>query len=191
MWLVLGLGNPGPEYRGTRHNVGFAVVERLAARHSIELSKRRHLALYGRGKIGRDEVLLAEPQTYMNLSGEAARPLLSFHGIDLQHLIVLHDDADFALGTVRLKHGGGAGGHNGISSLIEHLQSGDFARIRIGVGRPDGGGKEMARHVLARPRAQEADLFRDAEQRAADAVEAILGRGLAMAMNEINRTNPT
>ena len=190
MWLVLGLGNPGSEYRGTRHNVGFAVVECLAARHGIDLSKQRHLSLYGRGKIGREDVLLAKPQTFMNLSGEAARPLLGFHGIGLPHLIVIHDDADFAAGTVKVKQGGGAGGHNGISSIIEHTGSGEFARIRIGVGRPDTGGRDMARHVLSRPSPQEAALFREAELRAADAVEAILARGLSMAMNEINRTSP-
>jgi PTH1 family peptidyl-tRNA hydrolase len=190
MWLVLGLGNPGPEYRSTRHNVGFAVVEELARRHGVELSKRRHQALFGRGSVRSAEVLLAEPQTYMNLSGDAARALMAFHQVDLGHLIVVHDEADFAAGVVKLKRGGGAGGHNGISSIVDHLGSGEFLRLRVGIGRPERGGAEMARHVLSRPVASEAAALRDAVERATDALEEVLADGPDKAMNRINRREP-
>lgn len=187
MWLVLGLGNPGPEYAGTRHNVGFAVVERLAARHGITLSRERHQARFGRGKIGREECLLAEPQTYMNLSGGAARALLSFHSIDPDHLIVVHDEADFAPGLLRLKRGGGVAGHNGLTSLLQHLGTTDFIRLRVGIGRPEAGAAAMSQHVLSRPTGPEAEAIAQAIERAADAVEAILDQGFTRAMGTFNR----
>lgn len=182
MHLVLGLGNPGPEYDGTRHNVGFAVVEELARRHGIDLSKVRHRARSGTGRIGAIPVLLAMPQTYMNLSGEAARPLMAYHGIDLARLVVVHDEADLEPGSVRLKQGGGLAGHKGLISLVAHLGGPDFARVRIGVGRPPGGPEKLAKWVLERPAKADAELVALGVQRGADAVEELLARGIEAAM---------
>ncbi len=188
MIAIVGLGNPGDEYAGTRHNVGFAVVELLAGRHRIALTRTRHGARFGTGRIGGEAVLLAEPLTYMNLSGEAVRPLLAYHGIDpVTGLVVIHDEADLEPGTVRIKQGGGIAGHNGLESLVDHLGQGDFARVRIGIGRPVGRPEKMADWVLARPTAAEAPLIEEAVAAAADAVEAVLRDGLARAMGAVNR----
>jgi PTH1 family peptidyl-tRNA hydrolase len=185
---IVGLGNPGDEYAGTRHNVGFAVVELLADRHRIGLGRTRHRARFGTGRIGGQPVLLAEPLTYMNLSGEAVRPLLAYHGIDPQDgLVVVHDEADLEPGTVRIKQGGGIAGHNGLESLVAHLGRGDFLRVRIGVGRPVGRPEKMADWVLSRPTAAEAPLVEESIVVAADAVEAILRDGPARAMGAVNR----
>lgn len=188
MIAVVGLGNPGAEYAGTRHNVGFATVELLAERHRIELGRTRHRARFGTGRIAGQAVLLAQPLTYMNLSGEAVRPLLAYHRVDPQSgLIVIHDEADLEPGTVRIKQGGGIAGHNGLESLREHLGQADFTRVRIGVGRPAGRPEKMADWVLSRPTSAEAPLVEAAVAAAADAVEAILREGTARAMGVVNR----
>lgn len=182
MRLILGLGNPGVEYHGTRHNVGFGVVEELSRRHGIALGRQRHKARFGSGRIGPESVLLAEPVTFMNLSGEAARPLMEFHGIEPASLIVVHDEADFTPGAVRLKWGGGTAGHKGLVSLVRHLGTPEFFRIRIGIGRPPGGPEKMTRWVLERPHGEEAELFALGIQLGADAVEKLLAEGIEAAM---------
>lgn len=182
MWLVLGLGNPGPEYAGTRHNVGFSVVDHLSHRHGIALTKTRHRARFGRGTLAGQTVLLAQPLTFMNLSGEAARPLMSFHGIEPSNLVVVHDEADLAPGTIRLKWGGGNAGHKGLLSLTAHLGSPDFYRVRIGIGRPPGGGADLPDFVLDRPGPGEAALIQEGVEQAALAVETLVGEGLEAAM---------
>ena len=188
MIAVVGLGNPGAEYAGTRHNVGFAALELLAGRHRIELGRTRHRARFGTGRIAGQSVLLAEPLTFMNLSGEAVRPLLSYHGIDpAEGLVVIHDEADLEPGTVRIKQGGGIAGHNGLESLLAHLGSNDFLRVRIGIGRPAGRPEKMADWVLSRPAPAEAPLVEESIGAAADAVEAILRDGPARAMGAVNR----
>lgn len=189
MKLILGLGNPGDEYVGTRHNVGFAVVEELAARHRVDLSRVRHRARFGTGRIGSESVLLALPLTYMNLSGEAARPLMAYHGIDVADVVVVHDEADFAPGVVRLKRGGGTAGHKGLVSLVAHLGSPEFDRVRIGIGRPPGGPEKMAKFVLERPGKQDAELLSLGVQRGADAIEMLLRTGLEAAMKAFH-TDP-
>lgn len=187
MRAIVGLGNPGDEYVGTRHNVGFAAVELLAERHRILLSRTRHRARFGTGRIAGEGVLLAEPLTYMNLSGEAIRPLLAYHGVSTSDLVVLHDEADLEPGTVRIKDGGGVAGHNGLESLLAHLGGAGFVRVRIGIGRPVGRPEQMADWVLTRPTAAERPLIDAAVVVAADAVEAILREGLARAMGSVNR----
>lgn len=187
--LILGLGNPGPRYEGTRHNVGFDVVEELARRAGVELSRARHRARYETARLCGRKVLLAQPLTYMNRSGEAARPLLEYHGLDAGQLVVIHDDADLEVGDVRVKRGGGTGGHNGLSSIVSHLGSTAFARVRIGVGKaPDG--RELADWVLARPGGDEAAALREAVDTAAEAVESVLTDGVEAAMNRFNRRLP-
>ncbi len=190
MRLILGLGNPGPEYDGTRHNVGFAVVDELARRHGIGLSRVRHRARFGTGRIGAASVLLAEPQTYMNLSGEAAKPLMAYHGIEVADVVVVHDEADFEPGLVRLKQGGGAAGHKGIQSLVQHFGTPEFPRVRIGIGRPPGGPARMEKWVLERPGKAEAELFALGVQLGADAVELLISQGLEAAMRRFHAPAP-
>ncbi len=136
MYLIFGLGNPGNRYRLTRHNIGFMVLEKLATRLEVDLKQKSFNALWGKGKIAGKNVLLAMPQTYMNLSGNAVRRLLAFFKADINNLIVIHDDLDLPFGTIRLKTGGGNAGHKGLESIVENLGSSDFMRVRLGIGRP-------------------------------------------------------
>ncbi|UCF68567.1 MAG: aminoacyl-tRNA hydrolase [Acidobacteriota bacterium] len=190
MWLVLGLGNPGPEYAGTRHNVGFEVLDALAARHGLALDRQRHRAQYGSGLLEGHRVLLARPLTYMNLAGEAARPLLAYHGLTESDLIAIHDEADLPVGTVRVKSGGGVAGHKGLTSLVRHLGSADFIRVRVGIGRPEAGGAEMADFVLSRPTAAERARLAEAVEAGVEAVEAVIVEGCEAAMRRFNRRQP-
>jgi len=134
--VIVGLGNPGNRYRYTRHNIGFMVLEKLARDFKIDLKQKSFDALWGKGKINGADVLLAMPQTYMNLSGTAVRQLVAFFKADINNLIVFHDDLDLPFGTIRLKTGGGNAGHKGLASITENLGSSDFMRVRIGIGRP-------------------------------------------------------
>lgn len=136
MYVIVGLGNPGNRYRYTRHNIGFMVLEKLARDFKIDLKQKSFDALWGKGKINGADVLLAMPQTYMNLSGTAVRQLVAFFKADINNLIVFHDDLDLPFGTIRLKTGGGNAGHKGLASITENLGSSDFMRVRIGIGRP-------------------------------------------------------
>ncbi|MCU0311321.1 MAG: aminoacyl-tRNA hydrolase [Acidimicrobiales bacterium] len=184
--LVVGLGNPGREYAGSRHNVGFEVVDLLARRHGATLKPGRERSLVGEVRIDGARVALAEPSTYMNLSGEAVAPLVRRYGIDdPAHLVVVHDELDLPLGRVKVKSGGGLAGHNGLRSIKAHLHTADFVRIRIGVGKPPT--KEQgADHVLRRlGKAERAELDVAVEE-AADAVEAILADGVDAAMSSVN-----
>ena len=136
-YLIVGLGNPGRKYRGNRHNIGFMAVDRLADAHGIRSSRVEHKAIIGKARIEGRPVIIAKPQTYMNLSGESVRPLLNYYKIPQQNLLVIYDELDIPFGEVRLRMKGGAGGHNGIRSIIDHL-SPEFARMRLGIGRPPG-----------------------------------------------------
>jgi peptidyl-tRNA hydrolase, PTH1 family len=186
--LVVGLGNPGAQYVGTRHNVGFEVVDELASRHGERLRLGKERALTAEVRIDDKRVALAEPQTYVNLSGESVRPLVRRHGIDdLTHLVIVHDELDLPLGRMKVKLGGGLAGHNGLRSIQAHLHSADFVRVRIGVGKP--ASKEHgADHVLRRVSKADRDVLDEVVTRAADAVEAILREGVDTAMQEYNAT---
>lgn len=184
--LVVGLGNPGKEYAHTRHNVGFDVVEVLAERHAGPLKGGRENSLVAEVRIDGRRVTLAQPLTYMNLSGDAVGPLVRRHGIeDPQKLVIVHDELDLPLGQVRVKVGGGLAGHNGLRSIKAHLHTADFVRVRIGVGKPPS--KEQgADHVLKRVGKSERTELDIAVQEAADAVELILEAGPEAAMNQVN-----
>jgi len=184
--LVVGLGNPGKEYAGTRHNVGFDVIDLLARRHQGRLKSGRERALVDEVRIGPKRVALAEPITYMNLSGESVAPLVRRFGIeDPSSLLIVHDELDLPTGTVRVKVGGGLAGHNGLRSIKAHLHTAEFLRIRIGVGKP--ASKEQgADHVLKRVGGSDRQLLDIAVELAADAVESILSRGVEATMNEFN-----
>ena len=184
--LVVGLGNPGAEYAGSRHNVGAEVVELLAQRHGGALKRTRERALVGEVRIDDQRVTLAFPQTYVNLSGEAVALLVRRHGItDPERIVIVHDELDLPLGRVKLKRGGGLAGHNGLRSIKAHLHTDAFLRVRIGVGKPRS--KEQgADHVLRRmPKADRVELDVSVHE-AADAVELILAKGVDAAMNQVN-----
>ena len=187
--LVVGLGNPGAEYAHTRHNVGFDVVELLAERHGGSLRKGKERALVDEVRIDGRRVALAEPQTYMNLSGESVSPLVRRFGIDdLRHLVVVHDELDLPTGRLRVKVGGGLAGHNGLRSIKAHLHDDGFVRIRIGVGKPPT--KEHgADHVLRKVGKAERTLLAEVVALAADAVERIVADGPEAAMNAYNATD--
>jgi peptidyl-tRNA hydrolase, PTH1 family len=184
--LVVGLGNPGAEYEGTRHNAGADVVALLAERHGGRLRRGKERALVDEVTVAGRRLALAFPQTYMNLSGESVALLVRRFGIDdPTHLVVVHDELDLPVGRVKLKEGGGLAGHNGLRSIVAHLKSHDFCRIRIGVGKPPGR-QQGADHVLRKPSKADRTELEIAVQTAADAVEAIAERGMAAAMNEFN-----
>jgi PTH1 family peptidyl-tRNA hydrolase len=184
--LVVGLGNPGKEYAGTRHNVGFDVIDLLARRHQGRLKSGKERALVDEVRIGPKRVALAEPMTYMNLSGESVAPLVRRFGIeDPSSLLIVHDELDLPTGTVRVKVGGGLAGHNGLRSIKAHIHTDEFLRIRIGVGKP--ASKEQgADHVLKRVGGSDRQMLDIAVEIAADAVESILSRGVEATMNEVN-----
>lgn len=184
--LVVGLGNPGPQYEQSRHNVGFSVVELLASRHGGQLRKGRELALVDEVRIDGRRVALAQPQTFMNDSGQSVAPLVRRYGIeDLGRLVVVHDELDLPLGRLKVKVGGGLAGHNGLRSITAHLHSQDYVRVRIGVGKPPT--KEQgADHVLKRPGRAERAQLDEMVERGADAVEAIVRDGPEAAMAAFN-----
>ena len=184
--LVVGLGNPGAEYHGTRHNVGAEVIELLAARHGAKLRKGKERAMADEVTVDGHRLALAVPMTYMNLSGEAVAPLVRRHGIDDPHrVVIVHDELDLPVGRLKLKLGGGLAGNNGLKSIKAHLHTDDFARVRIGIGKPPGRA-EGANHVLKRPGKRDRDELDVVVAEAADAVELILAEGIDVAMNRYN-----
>lgn len=184
-YLIVGLGNPGTKYANTRHNFGFWVIDELAKRHNINVTKTERKALVGDGIINGKRVLLAKPQTFMNLSGESVRPLVDFYKIDPSQLIVAHDDLDIPLATLRLRKNGSAGGQNGIKSIIQHLGTQEFSRARCGIGRPPGK-MDPAAYVLRPFEGDDAIIAQLVTSRAADAVEAWLHEGIDLAMTRYN-----
>lgn len=189
MFLIVGLGNPGSRYARNRHNLGFQVLDRLAARHDLRFDRSQKQALVAQGTIAGQRVLLAKPQTYMNASGEAVAPLARFYQIPLDRVMVIFDDLDLPLGTLRLRPGGGAGGHNGMRSIIHHLGSDAFPRLRIGIGRPPGRMAPTA-YVLQDFRPEEEAEMAIVREQAADAIELWLSEGLPAAMNRYNAGGP-
>ncbi|MFO0727387.1 MAG: aminoacyl-tRNA hydrolase [Myxococcota bacterium] len=186
MWLIAGLGNPDAKYEGTRHNVGFMVLDALAERAQASLSEKKFKARMGKARIhGQDAVLIA-PQTYMNLSGESVGPAMGFYKLDVSQVIVIHDELDLELGKNRLKKGGGHGGHNGLRSLMTHLPSPDFIRVRFGIGRPPAG-RDPADYVLSRFQKSEQPAVDKSVQACAEAIESVIKDGLSRAMNTFNR----
>ena len=185
MKLIVGLGNPGTKYAGTRHNVGFSVIVGLADKYNIELSEKKHKAIYGRGMIEGEKVILAMPQTFMNLSGESVRELVDYYKCDPSDVIVAYDDIDLAVGKLRIREKGSAGGHNGIKNIIAHLGTQQFSRIRIGVGEKPAGW-DLADYVLGRFPAEEEPTIRTALEQTVKACETILTDSVEAAMNQFN-----
>lgn len=190
MRVVIGLGNPGPEYRKTRHNLGFWTTELLAERWATRLSRHAFSALVGDAHWRGEKILLVQPQMYMNRSGESASRILGFYHLEAADLIVIHDDLDLSPGRIRVKRGGGgAGGNRGIASLIESLGSKDFVRVKIGIGRPPGR-QNPADFVLQPFTPQEEAFILPAVDRAASAVETVLSEGVDKAMALFHSEDP-
>ncbi len=183
MKVIVGLGNPGPRYKDTRHNVGFQTLEELARRHPVQRQESRFDAIIAHLQIKQEKVFLLKPLTYMNLSGKAVRALIAYYKIDLKDIIVIYDDMDLPVGNLRIRSAGGTGGHRGMTSLVENLGTREFARIRIGIGRPP---HEAIDWVLGRFSPEEKPLISNAVARAADAVETWIAHGIEKAMNEYN-----
>jgi peptidyl-tRNA hydrolase, PTH1 family len=184
--LAVGLGNPGAEYEGTRHNAGADAIGVLCERHDARLRRTKERALAGEARMGDKRLALAVPLTYMNLSGEAVAPLIRRYGIEHpERLVIVHDELDLPPGRVKVKLGGGLAGNNGLKSIAAHLKTQHFVRVRIGIGKPPGR-QEGANHVLRKPGKSEREELAVAIQEAADAVEMILNEGVSAAMNRFN-----
>ena len=187
MYIIAGLGNPTKQYEGTRHNVGFDVIDRIADEYNISVETRKGKALTGTGIIAGRKVLLAKPQTYMNLSGESLRALTDFYKIDVEtELLVIYDDISLDVGQLRIRKKGSAGGHNGIKSIISHLGTNVFPRIKVGVGEKPSG-YDLADYVLGHFSKEEQVLMDEGYAHAVHAVEMILEGDISAAMNEYNR----
>jgi len=189
-WMIVGLGNPGPEYATTRHNVGFMVIDDLASRMRGTLSRhKRAVAGVVEGRIGNPgsdaRVVLVEPWSFMNASGGPVKALMQFYDVAEDHLVVIHDELDLPLDTVRIKIGGGDNGHNGLKSIRNSLGNGDYARVRIGIGRPVGR-QDPAEFVLKSFTGTERDVIPHVISRSADAVETLVLHGIERAQNEFN-----
>jgi PTH1 family peptidyl-tRNA hydrolase len=186
VFLIVGLGNPGADYKKTRHNAGFLLVEKLAARWQAEWkNERRFHARLARAEREAGQVLLCQPQTFMNASGEAVGALLKFYRLPRTRMLVVVDDADLPLGGLRLRPGGSSGGHHGLESIEQHLGSREFARLRLGIGRRDGA-REITDYVLSRFDRAEAALMEQVLDRAASQAECWLDEGVQKAMNQFN-----
>lgn len=186
MKFIVGLGNPTAQYAGTRHNIGFDAVTRLADIHRISVTEKKHKALCGKGIIAGQKVVLVKPQTFMNLSGESVREVLDFYKAEPSDLIVLYDDISLEPGSLRVREKGSAGGHNGIKNIIQHLGTEEFARVRIGVGEKPSGW-DLKDYVLGHFSEEEEVLMREVLGNAAEAVELFVQDELSVAMNRFNK----
>ncbi|MCQ2545544.1 MAG: aminoacyl-tRNA hydrolase [Clostridia bacterium] len=184
MYVIAGLGNPGKKYEKTRHNMGFLVLDEFASMHGIRVSKIKHKALCGEGIIAGEKVLLVKPQTYMNLSGESLREVMSYYDVPAENLIVIYDDLDLETGALRIRKKGSSGSHNGMKSVIYQLQTDEFPRIRIGIGAAEGlDWKDFVTGTVSR---EEADVLADSIRKAAESIDCILEDGIDIAMNRYN-----
>ncbi|MDO4188783.1 MAG: aminoacyl-tRNA hydrolase [Lachnospiraceae bacterium] len=187
MYIIAGLGNPGKDYKNTRHNIGFDVIDVIAEKNRIDVSTIKHKALIGKGMIGSEKVILVKPQTFMNLSGESLIDVCQYYKIDIEsELIVIYDDIALDVGAIRVRKNGSAGGHNGMKSIIQHLSTENFMRIRMGVGEKPKG-YDLADYVLGHFTQDERKLEDAAALDALNAVEIILNDGADKAMNLYNK----
>ena len=184
-YLIAGLGNPGPKYRHNRHNIGFMVLDAFAKHAQIPIKRVQFRALVGKGIFAEERMVLAKPQTYMNVSGQAVVPLMKYYKIPPERLIVVHDDLDLPFGTLRLRPQGGAGGQHGLESIINKLGQRDFARLRVGIGRPPGR-MDPRDYVLHNFDPPEAEFLPAVLQHAVDAIISLIQDGIEKAMNDFN-----
>ncbi len=185
MYLIVGLGNPENEYAKTRHNMGFWAINEIAKANNIEISKSKFKGLYGDGIIQGEKVILLKPQTYMNLSGESIREISEFYKLNNENIIVIYDDIDTEKGNIRIRKKGGPGSHNGMKSIVQNMQTTEFARIRVGIGQPEFK-NDMINYVIGNISEEEEKILQQGTKKAAKAVEEILKNGIDIAMNKYN-----
>lgn len=185
MKIIVGLGNPTREYQGTRHNVGFSVIYNISDKYNIKVDTKKHKALIGKGIIEGEKVILAMPQTYMNLSGESVRELMDYYKCDTEDIIVIYDDISLDVGKLRIRGKGSAGGHNGIKNIISHLGTQEFPRIKVGVGEKPAR-MDLADYVLGHFSKDEQPVIRDSADRACEAIGLMIREGIDVAMNKFN-----
>lgn len=188
MYIIVGLGNPTSKYEGTRHNVGFSVIDRLADAHHISVDTVKFKGLIGKGLIGSEKVVLVKPCTFMNLSGECVQEVMNFYKPDISELIVVYDDINLPLGQLRIRGKGSAGGHNGMKNIILHCNSQDFPRVRVGIGEKNPK-QDLVSHVLGHFQGEEKAVMDKAFDNAVKAVETLVQSGLNDAMNRFNAAN--
>lgn len=185
MYLIVGLGNPEEEYDKTRHNMGFHAINKLAKQYQIEITKKKFKGLYGTGEIENQKVILLKPQTYMNLSGESIQEVANYYHIPVENILVIYDDMDIDIGKVKIRKKGGAGSHNGMKSIVNHLKSENFPRIRIGIGTPKDKSDSIY-YVIGPIPKEEQEILDQATTKAKDAISEILKSGIDVAMNQFN-----
>lgn len=185
MYLIIGLGNPEEEYRCTRHNMGFDTVNKIAKMYQIEMKRKKFDAIYGDGIIEGKKVMLIKPQTYMNLSGKALIQFIQFYQVALEDMVVIYDDMDIEPGEIKIRKKGGAGSHNGMKSVVSELQSEEFARIRVGIGKPERK-EEMISYVIGSIPEEEKNILEEGTTKASKAVIEIIKQGIDQAMNRFN-----
>lgn len=187
MYVVVGLGNPGKDYRDTRHNIGFKVIEEIADRNNIDLNRLKFKSVYGEGNIGGKKVLLVKPQTYMNNSGIAIAEIMRFYKVPIENLIVIVDDIDIEFSSIRIREKGSGGSHNGLKSTIQHLKDNNFPRVKIGIGKKHPN-EDLAKFVLSRFSKEEMIDMEDSVVDASKAVETAITNDINKAMNEYNKS---
>lgn len=185
LYIIVGLGNPGDKYEKTRHNVGFNVIDLLAKEYSIDVSKLKHKALIGEGRVGTEKVILVKPMTYMNLSGESVVDICNYYNVDLENVIVIYDDIDLDVGKIRIRKKGSGGTHNGMRSIIKCLGSNEFPRVRIGISKPKNG-QDLADFVLSRFAKEDEKSLNESFENAVAAIDCAIRQDLDLAMNRYN-----
>ena len=185
MRLIVGLGNPESEYNKTRHNMGFDTINVLAKKYNIEVNKSKFKGLFGQGEIEGKKVILLKPQTFMNLSGESIAEIMKFYKIDIKDILIIYDDIDTEPGKIRIRKQGSSGTHNGMKSVISHLGTETFDRIRIGIGRPEH--NDLINYVIGKIHDDDYKILEDGIKKAADAVSCILKENIDKAMNKFNK----
>lgn len=185
LYIIVGLGNPGDKYEKTRHNVGFNVIDLLAKEYSIDVSKLKHKALMGEGRVGTEKVILVKPMTYMNLSGESVVDICNYYNVDLENVIVIYDDIDLDVGKIRIRKKGSGGTHNGMRSIIKCLGSNEFPRVRVGISKPKNG-QDLADFVLSRFAKEDEKSLNESFENAVAAIDCAIRQDLDLAMNRYN-----
>ena len=183
MFLIVGLGNPGKEYEGTRHNIGFETIDYLSKKYNIDVNRTKFKGIFGEGFINNKKVVLLKPSTYMNLSGESIREAINFYKLENEEVLVIYDDISLEVGKIRIREKGSAGGHNGIKSIIANMSTDVFPRIKIGVGQPKG---DLVSHVLGKFSQEEISDLNEVIEASSEAVEIIVKDGTKEAMNKLN-----
>ena len=185
MYIIVGLGNPGKQYENTRHNVGFNVIDILAEEYGISVTKMKHKALIGEGRVGTEKVVLVKPVTYMNLSGESLAEIYNFYKVETSNIVVIYDDIDLDVGKIRIRKKGSGGTHNGMRSIIKCLGSNEFPRVRVGISKPKNG-QDLADFVLSRFAKEDEKSLNESFENAVAAIDCAIRQDLDLAMNRYN-----